>query len=1154
LTATGGSIAGTSKVSAAALDLDAKNGINNGSGGGLAVAATSISADNTGAALVSLSDTQAASTTVTSFTTVGGDLTYNQTGGGTVQFTGNVTSGSGAVNGGNITITVSDGLTIVSTPGATLSSQSGSGGILMVGGAVTLHRTALLGQGNITLNGGGGATADIIIDAAQSSTQTITLTANRDIIIGAMVQTTTASADILLTADTDNNGVGGVRILPAGQISAGRNATLQGSDLFVTSGSPPDSVRVDSDGSNDQVVAAGNVTISNGAAAPAGARTFLNGVVRSSGSGIVSISALSAIELSSTLSSVGGAIQLNSPVVLTGNVTLSSGGGAITFASTTNADLATNNRSLALSAGAGDITFTGAVGASQALQSIAITNAKAVTFGGTVTTNSFVTQGAGTGLTTFNGGNIGGSLNITTDAITLAGAALTATGPVSLQAQNAVTVNVSLDAGASTIAIAANQDGSGSAGFTQSAASTINTTNTTAGALSINVNTATGSGGATLGLLNAGANATITVNTHGGAIFDNNGATQNVTFPGSSGTLKLTATGGIGSSDALETQVSALQATNTGGGNIQLTNTGALSLTSVSNTGGGNIGVSNVGNTTAGSISASGGTAAISITSTGTFTLPGTGTLSASGNISLQGTSVVTISGAITAAATSVQGSANNDQFFINSSPANGMAVDGLNGSDTYTVPNLALLSGSVNISDTGATGTDVLSATATAFADTLTITATAVIRNGISVGYTGLESVTVDAGDGDDIINVQGTASTTPVIVLGGLGNDTFIVSSNISGAGDLSQLRSPLAIDAGAGSNVLYVSEATSAVGDNVSVSASQLHGTAVPFTINYTATGGSFGVLTLLTGTGNDVVNVSSLPGGSNTTILTGGGNDTINVPVSSLVSYNFTVNGGAPTGGAVGDVLNVTDISGAAVIHNLVSSPGNGTVEVLYLNGAPSHITYQDIEQVVTNPTADQSFLQSLARATLGRNLSPTEVAVWTPYVTAPGYGRAYVANVFVHSQEAIQLVVQGWFPRYLGRQPAPGEINAWVNLLVQGQTEEQVLNTFFQTYYAGLQNTSFVVNAYARLLGRSPSPGELTTTVGSMLPLVGRAGILSLLLGSGEFRSSFITTSFVTWIRRPPTTQELNTLVNSPYDLTTLRVILLASDQFFLGGL
>ncbi len=81
----------------------------------------------------------------------------------------------------------------------------------------------------------------------------------------------------------------------------------------------------------------------------------------------------------------------------------------------------------------------------------------------------------------------------------------------------------------------------------------------------------------TLGTIQALGN-TVTL-TSAGAILDGNGGANNI----SADSLFLTASNGIGSADALETQVSTLDALNTTSGNIEIDNTGVLYAQSVIN-------------------------------------------------------------------------------------------------------------------------------------------------------------------------------------------------------------------------------------------------------------------------------------------------------------------------------------------------------------------------------------------------------------------------------------------------------------------------------------------------------------------------------------------------------------------------------------------
>src|SRR5262249_16064643 len=124
-------------------------------------------------------------------------------------------------------------------------------------------------------------------------------------------------------------------------------------------------------------------------------------------------------------------------------------GASIGFGSTLDSAGATP-RNLTLTA-SGDVSAAGTVGALHPLGTVTVTSAHNLTFQARGAATSDFTQTAGNGTTTFNGGSIGGGLGITTDAITLTGATLATTGPVSLTAQNAVTLGAGLNAGASTV-------------------------------------------------------------------------------------------------------------------------------------------------------------------------------------------------------------------------------------------------------------------------------------------------------------------------------------------------------------------------------------------------------------------------------------------------------------------------------------------------------------------------------------------------------------------------------------------------------------------------------------------------------------------------------------------------------------------------------
>ena len=88
----------------------------------------------------------------------------------------------------------------------------------------------------------------------------------------------------------------------------------------------------------------------------------------------------------------------------------------------------------------------------------------------------------------------------------------------------------------------------------------------------------------------------VTLNVTNGGIVDTNGTALNIT----ANSLTLNAANGIGDGKAIDTAVSMLTATSGGSKNIQISNTGTLTVSGITHTGTGNILLSNVGSLTLG--------------------------------------------------------------------------------------------------------------------------------------------------------------------------------------------------------------------------------------------------------------------------------------------------------------------------------------------------------------------------------------------------------------------------------------------------------------------------------------------------------------------------------------------------------------------------
>jgi hypothetical protein len=326
---------------------------------------------------------------------------------------------------GNISLT-SNGTLTVNQP---IATPPGTGGTLTVIGGVVINAAINVGAGNVTLQAAAGQ--DIIITVPDVSATKIDLEAPRDIIIAALVETTSPGSDISLIADSNHDGVGGVWITSTGQVVSAANVFIQGSSLYGLefSATPPSgSVIVDANATpgKDSIVAAGSITIQNSTFAPAGANIVLDGAVTSTVAQDINVTSKNQIDLDTKIKSAGGNIEFHSPVVLTSPTTVISNdkgasGGNVTFDSTVDSATATAE-DVTVTAGTGNVTFTSAVGAQHEVGALLVTSAGKflesagitatavdvtaatdITLDGSVTTTGAVTAQAGNNITQASG-------------------------------------------------------------------------------------------------------------------------------------------------------------------------------------------------------------------------------------------------------------------------------------------------------------------------------------------------------------------------------------------------------------------------------------------------------------------------------------------------------------------------------------------------------------------------------------------------------------------------------------------------------------------------------------------------------------------------------------------------------------------------------
>ena len=228
------------------------------------------------------------------------------------------------MNGGPVKLTASAGLIV----DGVVSTLLGVGGTLLVSGA-TLNDAVTVGAGVVVIQGG---LVDLLIGANVTSDGGITLTALRDVIVAAVVDANNGGS-ITVAADSNSasdpgsagGGHGGARITSSGQLNAEGDVTATGSDLFATAGQV-DSVLIDADGVSTQVLAVGNVLLTNGGNAPSNASVIINGVVRTAG--VVSTIGISA-EQDVELGELGDIASVDGAISITADANVGSNGGAV---------------------------------------------------------------------------------------------------------------------------------------------------------------------------------------------------------------------------------------------------------------------------------------------------------------------------------------------------------------------------------------------------------------------------------------------------------------------------------------------------------------------------------------------------------------------------------------------------------------------------------------------------------------------------------------------------------------------------------------------------------------------------------------------------------------------------------------------------------
>jgi hypothetical protein len=209
----------------------------------------------------------------------------------------------------------------------------------------------------------------------------------------------------------------------------------------------------------------------------------------------------------------------------------------------------------------------------------------------------------------------------------------------------------------------------------------------------------------------------------------------------------------------------------------------------------------------------------------------------------------------------------------------------------------------------------------------------------------------------------------------------------------------------------------------------------------------------------------------------------------------------------------------------------ASPGELNIWVSALaNGTSPEVVISSIvssaEYFGKNGSTDQGFLTQLYVDLLARPADSQGLASWQSFLaTSEETDRFGIAGAFTSSGEYQQNQVKLFFLHLLGRQPSPSELTLFAGELAAGLTQEQVQAQLIGSdeYFVnhGGNNTGWVNGAYLDILGRTPDPGGLSNALAALQAGASRESIALGLYQSVEYQTSLVRSYFSKYLGRDP---------------------------------
>jgi len=251
------------------------------------------------------------------------------------------------------------------------------------------------------------------------------------------------------------------------------------------------------------------------------------------------------------------------------------------------------------------------------------------------------------------------------------------------------------------------------------------------------------------------------------------------------------------------------------------------------------------------------------------------------------------------------------------------------------------------------------------------------------------------------------------------------------------------------------------------------------------------------------------------------------------------------------------------------RNLFSSRAISPGTVCYTVGASIDPSINSTALTGNAAFVETLFIDFLHRA--GDTTNPADAGGWVNALNGGGLNQGQVANDILRSAESLGDILDRLYLKILGRQADPVGQTAFVNLLENGGTIEQVtIDMLSSAEYAADtgSDAAFIQSLYYKILGRIPSNVEVQGWLNA-LPSLGRAGVASGFLFSAEARGDAVEQLYGAPLASPisvasllpdllqrtspPSAGEVAGWVNSGLDLLSLEAALAGSGEFFNNG-